>query len=151
MQRQKGCVRLLGRMNREIFWCKLVVFMILFKGRCRGLHCVFLQLVRSKLVVLSFMTNEYTALSVGYFKWLCQHRASMVVACIGMMWLKCFVSKCVIQVDKILEDRSTYATWMTHLETKDFVTWSQYRRRPSLPCVKEDGHLRQKGEFGKVM
>ncbi len=33
------------------------------------------------------------------------------------------------------ENGSTHATWMTHLETKHFVTWSQYRRRLYLPCV----------------
>ncbi len=52
---------------------------------------------------------------------------------------KCSVSKCVIQVVYVLLCSNILsfhiATWLTHLETKHFVTWSQYRRRPYLPCV----------------
>ncbi len=36
---------------------------------------------------------------------------------------------------KLREHSSTDTTWMTHLETKHFVTWSQYRRRRYLPCA----------------
>ena len=76
------------------------------------------------------LSTWFTHLCCGTWK----HRASMVAACIVIMWQNVLSLKA-IEEDPFQSHSSTYATWMTHLETKHFITWSQYRRRPYLPCV----------------